>query len=80
MRDEAHRFSRKLHHKAEKKRTISSWVDQVEGVGPKMREKILSNLEYTPTDLSRMEPEKIAEELDVPLKIAKNILKVVIPN
>ncbi len=80
MRDEAHRFSRKLHHKAEKKRTISSWVDQVEGVGPKMREKILSNLELSPTDLSRMSPEKIAEELDVPLRIAKNILKVVIPN
>lgn len=80
MRDEAHRFSRKLHHKAEKKRTISSWVDQVEGVGPKMREKILANLEYSPTDLSRMAPEKIAEELDVPLKIAKNILKVVLPS
>ncbi|MCF8058682.1 MAG: excinuclease ABC subunit UvrC [Bacteriovoracaceae bacterium] len=80
MRDEAHRFSRRLHHKAEKKRTITSWVDQVEGVGPKMRKKILNNIKLSPTDLSRMEPEEISHELEVSLKIAKNILKVLRPN
>lgn len=80
MRDEAHRFSRKLHHKAEKKRTIGSWVDQVEGVGPKTKEKILSQIEHTPTDLARMEVDEIVEALGVSPKIAKNILKVLKPN
>jgi excinuclease ABC subunit C len=80
MRDEAHRFSRKLHHKAEEKRTFSSWVDQVEGVGPKMKKNILKNIRLGPTDLSRLEPEEISKELEVSLKIAKNILKVLRPN
>ena len=80
MRDEAHRFSRRLHHKAEKKRTFSSWVDQVEGVGPKMKKNILKNIRLSPTDLSRLEAEEISKELEVSLKIAKNILKVLRPN
>lgn len=79
MRDEAHRFSRKLHHKAEKKRTITSWLDQVEGVGPKARTKILSRLELTQAELSQLTPEEIMKELDVTKKIADNILKVVKP-
>ncbi|MCR9203998.1 MAG: helix-hairpin-helix domain-containing protein, partial [Halobacteriovoraceae bacterium] len=77
MRDEAHRFSRKLHHKAEKKRTITSWLDQVEGIGPKRRSKILSELELTQAELSQLTPEEIMKELDVSKKIAENVLKVI---
>lgn len=80
MRDEAHRFSRKLHHKAEKKRTIQSWLDQVEGIGPKTKTKILGNLESTPEELAQLSPSEIMEELDVTKKIAENILKVLKPN
>lgn len=76
MRDEAHRFSRKLHHKAEKKRTITSWLDQVEGVGPKTRTQILSRLEMTPAELAQLEVAEIVESLGVSPKIAQNILKV----
>jgi excinuclease ABC subunit C len=76
MRDEAHRFSRKLHHKAEKKRTISSWLDQVEGIGPKLRTQILSKLEHKPHELKEMQAKELQELLGVSHKIAQNILKV----
>lgn len=42
MRDEAHRFSRKLHHKAESKRVLSTWLDDVKGLGEESKKKILS--------------------------------------
>jgi excinuclease ABC subunit C len=59
MRDEAHRFSRKLHHKAESKRVLSTWLDEVKGLGEEARKKILSQLtisrdelyDYTVNDL-----------------------------
>lgn len=42
MRDEAHRFSRKLHHKTEKKRLFSSWVDDLKGFSDEERNNILT--------------------------------------
>lgn len=45
MRDEAHRFSRKLHHVKEKGRVISSWADGVKGIGPKTKDKILKKID-----------------------------------
>src|SRR5690606_20497237 len=47
MRDEAHRFSRRLHHKQESKRTFSSWIDEISGIGPKTKQTILSNRKST---------------------------------
>ncbi len=76
MRDEAHRFSRKLHHKAEKKRTFTSWLDQVEGVGPKTRNQILSRLEMKPEELGKLDVSQVVSTLGVSTKVAKNILKV----
>ncbi len=76
MRDEAHRFSRKLHHKAEAKRTFSSWIDQVEGVGPKLKTKIQKNLKKTKEELLNLTATELARELDVTLKIAENVKKV----
>lgn len=51
MRDEAHRFSRKLHHHAEHKRVLSTWVDQVPGIGAKVKTQILSQLEMGKDEL-----------------------------
>jgi excinuclease ABC subunit C len=51
MRDEAHRFSRKLHHKAESKRVLSTWVDEVKGLGADGKKKVLSNLSMTKEEL-----------------------------
>lgn len=77
MRDEAHRFSRRLHHKAEKKRTFQTWVDQVEGVGPKIREKILIKLDKSLDELRELNEIEIANYFDVNKKIAKGIIKVI---
>jgi excinuclease ABC subunit C len=78
MRDEAHRFSRRLHHKGESDKLFSSWIDQVEGVGPKTKEKILKKLDIDKSKLSKMTKQNISTYLDVSLKIAENILKVLV--
>jgi len=51
MRDEAHRFSRKLHHKAESKRVLSTWLDEVKGLGDESKKKILSHLSMSRDEL-----------------------------
>ena len=51
MRDEAHRFSRKLHHKAESKRVLSTWLDEVKGLGVDTKMKILSHLSVSRDEL-----------------------------
>lgn len=76
MRDEAHRFSRKLHHKAEKSKLFSSWLDQVEGVGPKLKQKILTNLTVNKSSLAKMTSKEVSQMLDVSPKLANNILNI----
>jgi excinuclease ABC subunit C len=51
MRDEAHRFSRKLHHKAESKRVISTWLDEVKGLGEEGKKKVLTQLTMSQEEL-----------------------------
>lgn len=51
MRDEAHRFSRKLHHKAESKRVFSTWLDDIKGLGEDAKKKILSQLSMSREEL-----------------------------
>ncbi len=75
MRDEAHRFSRRLHHKEEKKKLITSWIDQVEGVGPVTKKKILANLDLSIKDLKLLSEIEIQEHFEVSSKIAKAIAK-----
>lgn len=51
MRDEAHRFSRKLHHKAESKRVFSTWLDDIKGLGEETKKRILSQLSMSKEEL-----------------------------
>lgn len=51
MRDEAHRFSRKLHHKAESKRVLATWLDEVKGLGEESKKKILTQLSMSQEEL-----------------------------
>jgi excinuclease ABC subunit C len=74
MRDEAHRFSRRLHHKQEKKKLFSSWLDQVEGVGPKTKEKLLTRLDKSVPELKKMSKEELAKYFDVSLKMASQMV------
>ena len=73
MRDEAHRFSRKLHHKKEKSRVFSSWLDQIPGVGPKTKEKVLKNIKVSPSNLRELEVSQIANDLGISSKMATKI-------
>lgn len=51
MRDEAHRFSRKLHHKAESKRVISTWLDDVKGLNAEVKKQVLTQLSVSQEEL-----------------------------
>ena len=73
MRDEAHRFSRKLHHKHEKKRALHSWLDDVKGIGPKTKEKMLKKLDKTLDQLREMGHEELRSYFDINQKVAENI-------
>jgi excinuclease ABC subunit C len=73
MRDEAHRFSRRLHHQKENKKVNLSWLDSVEGIGEKTKVKILNNLKMTKQELSKLTSEEIKHELGVSVNIAQNI-------
>ncbi|MCP4912338.1 MAG: excinuclease ABC subunit UvrC [Oligoflexia bacterium] len=75
MRDEAHRFSRRLHHKAESKRTITSWVDQIPNIGPGTKKKILSQMTKTVEELEKFSVDQLMREFSVSKKTALNIFE-----
>ncbi len=70
MRDEAHRFSRKLHHKAEHRRIFSHWIEEVSGLSAKSRAIILENLEKSPEELKKLSSEDLETELKISSKAA----------
>ncbi len=71
MRDEAHRFSRKLHHKAEKKRVIQSWVDDVKGLNQKVREHILQVNTLSVDELAKMNMNELQNFLGLEIRHAR---------
>ncbi len=73
LRDEAHRFSRRLHHKQESKRYFSSWIDGIEGLGPKTKKKILEKLDVPISEIARMPPQFISRKLGIKERLAKKI-------
>ncbi|MBT7670391.1 MAG: hypothetical protein HN623_12455, partial [Bdellovibrionales bacterium] len=73
MRDEAHRFSRRLHHQQEKKRVLHSWVEQLPGIGPHKQLHILNRLDLTAAQLARLGSTKISQRLQISLKDAEII-------
>jgi excinuclease ABC subunit C len=73
LRDEAHRFSRVLHHKQEKKRTFKSWIDDVKGIGPKAKTKILKKLDLPVSTIARFSIDEIKKEFGLSQSQAKSI-------
>jgi excinuclease ABC subunit C len=73
MRDEAHRFSRRLHHKQEKKKLFKTWVDEIDGVGPKTKDIILKNQRSTVEELSAFTVDQFMNELQVSEVMAKKL-------
>jgi len=75
MRDEAHRFSRKLHHKHEEKRVLGSWLDEVPGIGKKTKQKILERMDLDRDELSSMSLESIERELRLSEREAQKLFE-----
>jgi excinuclease ABC subunit C len=71
MRDEAHRFSRKLHHKTESKRVLSTWLDEVAGLGPETKKQILSQLTMTREELKKQNVNDLKNLLGIKISHAK---------
>ncbi|MFX1426410.1 MAG: excinuclease ABC subunit UvrC [Promethearchaeota archaeon] len=70
IRDEAHRFAVRLHKKQRKKRLIGSILDDIEGVGPITRNKLLNHFgsvanikEATIEELSQLIGKKLANKI-----------------
>ncbi|GAB4014218.1 MAG: excinuclease ABC subunit UvrC [Bdellovibrio sp.] len=77
MRNEAHRFSRRLHHKGEENRLFSSWLDLVDGIGPKKKQILLGKMDRSLDELAELKIEELMNLFDVNTKIAekmKNVL------
>ncbi|MCB9092802.1 MAG: excinuclease ABC subunit UvrC [Halobacteriovoraceae bacterium] len=74
MRDEAHRFSRRLHHKVEKKKLLHSDLLRIPGIGPKAVEKILSKIDTPIRELLKLSPQEIVQNFHLTLEQAENIL------
>ena len=73
MRDEAHRFSRVLHHKAEKKRIFKSWVDDIKGIGLEKKNKIKKKITKTVDDYKKMSVDELQQDLDLSRDLAGKI-------
>jgi excinuclease ABC subunit C len=65
LRDEAHRFSRRLHHKAESKRFLGTWLDEIEGLGAKTKQTVLKNLTMSKEALRAMTASEVERLLAV---------------
>lgn len=73
MRDEAHRFSRKLHHKAELSRVTHSILDEVKGIGPKAKERILNNKYFDVKIIKKMSIREIQDTFNLNAKQAESL-------
>ncbi len=74
MRDEAHRFSRKLHHKNEKKQFIHSDLSKIEGVGKVTVQKILSQFKGNIAELAKLSPKEMSINFKISEKVALKII------
>ncbi|MBI2519445.1 MAG: excinuclease ABC subunit UvrC [Bdellovibrio sp.] len=73
MRDEAHRFSRKLHHHAFHKDRLGGWLDGIEGIGAKAKQKIIQRLEMSVTELRQLSALELCNLFDLDHRQAQNL-------
>jgi len=71
MRDEAHRFSRKLHHKAESKRVFQTWLDQIKGLGEESKKRILRENTFTQDELRAFDVNELKNLFDLKIDQAR---------
>ncbi len=68
VRNEAHRFAVTFHRLRRNKKSFGSLLEEVEGIGPKRRERILAAFEDL-TSLCTANPEEVGKRLKVPKEI-----------
>ncbi|HDL01303.1 MAG TPA: excinuclease ABC subunit UvrC [candidate division Zixibacteria bacterium] len=74
VRDEAHRFAITYNRNVRSKRTITSALNNIKGVGPSKRDALLKKFGSVKR-IKEMPPEKLAELKGINLALAKTILK-----
>jgi excinuclease ABC subunit C len=72
LRDEAHRFAVSYHRKLRGKRTLSSGLDEIPGIGPKRRQALLQEF-GSMRRLQEAEVEEIAEVKGFSQKLAQEL-------
>ncbi len=70
MRDEAHRFSRRLHHKKEEKRIITSWTDDIKGLSKKLKTDILRINTMSMEELKGLKVKELSDFFGLQIKHA----------
>jgi len=75
VRDEAHRFAITYHRRLRTRRSLSSSLDEIPGVGPK-RKKALIKRFGSLKELSRASVEEIAALPEIPQPLAERILEI----
>lgn len=75
MRDEAHRFSRRLHHKTEHKRVLTSWVDGVKGLNDSVRSEIMRINTMSMDELKDLKVREIQDFFGMTTKHASALYK-----
>ena len=75
IRDEAHRFAITFQRQKRNKQMVHSMFGEIPGVGKKRLEKLLQAFDG-PAAITQLTPEIINGETGIPVKIAKEIIKV----
>ena len=75
VRDEAHRFAITYHRRLRTRRSLSSSLDEIPGVGPK-RKKALIKRFGSLKELSRASVEEIAALPEIPRTLAERIAEI----
>ena len=75
IRDEAHRFAITFQRQKRNKQMVHSMFGEIPGIGKKRLEKLLQAFDG-PAAITQLTPEVINGETGIPVKIAKEIIKV----
>lgn len=74
IRDEAHRFAVTYQRQKRNKKMIESVFSRIKGMGKKRQEKLLIAFDG-PEQISKLTPEVINAETAIPIKLAKEVIK-----
>ena len=75
IRDEAHRFAITFHRQKRNKQMLQSIFGEIPGIGKKRLEKLFQVFDG-PTAIAEITPEIINGETGIPVKVAKQVIKV----